>query len=96
MALGSRIDIDRGYDPSNFSEITRIAITYYQTFLDTKIMGEIRDLIAEGVRKAITEDTVLRMKVKQAIESAAIAMPLDAITEAVKRAVEDLKKEEPK
>lgn len=87
--------VTTGFSASDGTTITSIVIRYVHTMAENTVVESIQSVIREEVRKAVLADTELRELVKNAIQAASVNLPLDAIAQAVKQAVNELKTPEP-
>lgn len=69
----------------------RLILTWTSRTAEHEILSTVEKIIAEGVRKHLLEDEYFRNQISEAIKIAATAMPLDVITDTVKKAVSDLR-----
>ena len=71
--------------------LCRLVVTWYRKLADQTIEREAEVAIKEAVRRYVLEDEEFRRTITEAITKAAQAMPLDAIADAVKQAIGDMR-----
>lgn len=69
--------------------ITSLVLRWSERYTNELILNTVEEAVRDGVRKHLLEDPEFRAQVSEAIRVAAAAMPLDAITKAVREAIKE-------
>lgn len=88
-----KTEVVSGVSPTG-QHFNRMIITFYTRAMWEDIHHEVEQSIREELKKHLSQDAEFRAKIAEEIKAAAAVMPLEAITDAVKKAIASLKTEE--